>query len=516
MGSQILILRTVTFAYPSSGAFVFDNLTLQFGPGWTGIVGPNGLGKTTLLRLIAGELSPVRGHIECSGTVAYCPQRTDDPPPGWGDFMGAADPAACAWRGRLQIDPDWRDRWPTLSHGQRKRAQVAMALWRPVHVLALDEPTNHIDQPGRQLILEALGGFHGVGLMVSHDRLLLDSLCHKTLCLDPTGPVLRPGNYSTALRQSQADRQERQAERNRLKHRLAGLEREISARSHAAARADRQRSKRGLNPKDHDAKGRIDLARVSGKDGQAGRQLRQLAGRHRHLQNALAGAFVPKQPRLLLRLPSQPCPGDRVLSLPQGSLALGPGLSLAYPDLLIQPKDRIGLTGPNGTGKTRLIERIVGQLAIPPDRCVYVPQEISEEQGIRICRQVRALPKEHLGVFMTVISTLGSDPQRLLETDSPSPGELRKLLLASGVVSWPYLIVMDEPTNHLDLPSIQALETALASCECAMVLVSHDPVFLKALVRTHWAIQEAESPTGGRRQPWVLNIRPWDGYDRTA
>lgn len=508
MQAQTLRVRAVTFAYPSSSAFVFDDLTLQFGPGWTGIVGPNGLGKTTLLRLIAGELSPVRGHIECSGTVAYCPQRTDDPPASWQALMDATDPQACLWRGRLQIEPDWRDRWTTLSHGQRKRAQVAVALWRPVHVLALDEPTNHIDQPGRYLILEALGGFHGVGMMVSHDRVLLDALCHKTLCLDSTGPILRPGNYSAAMRQSQADRQERQAERNRLKHRLAGLQREMSARSHAAARADRERSKRGLNPKDHDAKGRIDLARVSGKDGQAGRQLRQLAGRHRHLQHALDAAFVPKQASLHLRLPSQPCPGDRVLSLPQGRLALGPDRSLAYPDLLIQPEDRIGLTGPNGTGKTRLIQLIVGQLTIPRGRWVYVPQEITEEQGIEICRQVRSLPNEHLGVFMTVISTLGSDPQRLLETDSPSPGELRKLLLASGVVSCPYLIVMDEPTNHLDLPSIQALETALDSCECAVVLVSHDPVFLNALVRTHWAIQEAGRSSEGSRR-LVLNIGPY-------
>jgi ATPase subunit of ABC transporter with duplicated ATPase domains len=80
--------------------------------------------------------------------------------------MEAEDPRACLWRGRLQIDPDWRDRWATLSHGQRKRAQVAVALWQPVHVLALDEPTNHIDQPGRRLILEALEAFQGIGLIL--------------------------------------------------------------------------------------------------------------------------------------------------------------------------------------------------------------------------------------------------------------------------------------------------------------------------------------------------------------
>lgn len=489
MVSQTLSLQAISFAYPSSSAFVFEDFTVQFDLGWTGIIGPNGLGKTTLLRLIASQLEPIRGRIQCSGTVAYCPQRTDDPPDAWHDFMEAQDHIACIWRGRLEIDSDWRDRWPTLSHGQRKRAQVAVALWRPSHVLALDEPTNHIDKRGRELIRQALSAFDGIGLMVSHDRVLLDALCHKTLCMEPAGPVLRPGGYSEAMRLAEVDRQERQSERKRARHKLARLNCEISARFRAASRADKQRSKRNLKRKDHDAKAKRDLARVSGKDGQAGRLLSQLSGRQHHLQEALDATFVAKLPRLQLKLPSEPCPGDRLLSLPEGALALGPNLTLSYPDLAILPRDRIGLIGDNGTGKTCLIQWIVSRLAIPPERLVYVPQEISAEQGMEIVRRVRTLPKDQLGLFMTVVGSLGSDPAALLETDSPSPGELRKLLLACGVVERPYLIVMDEPTNHLDLPSIQALETALRSCAGALVLVSHDPVFLAALVTTHWTIK---------------------------
>jgi len=499
MVSQTLSLQAVSFAYPSSSTFIFDGLTIQFDRGWTGVIGPNGLGKTTLLRLIAGELEPVQGHIQCSGAVTYCLQRTDDPPEVWRAFMEAKDRSACMWRGRLEVSSDWLDRWSTLSHGQRKRVQVAAALWKPTHILALDEPTNHIDRRGRDMILQALGTFDGIGLMVSHDRRLLDTLCHEMLCMEPAGPIVRPGGYSEAMRLAEADRGQRRSERQRAKHQLANLNREISARARAAGRADKQRSKRKLRRKDHDAKAKRDLARVSGKDGQAGRKRAQLSGRQRHLQHVLDGTFVVKEPRLQLELPSEPYPGDRLLSLPEGTLALGPTLTLSYPDLTILPQDRIGVTGDNGVGKTRLIQWIVGQLAIPPERFVYVPQEISAEQGAEIVRRVRTLPKDQLGVFMTVVGSLGSDPAALLETDCPSPGEMRKLLLACGVVKCPYLIVMDEPTNHLDLPSTEALERALSSCAGALVLVSHDPVFLESLVQTRWTIEEGEARGQERR-----------------
>lgn len=110
--------------------------------------------------MIAGELEPTQGQIECIGTVAYCPQRTDDPPAPWHDFMEATDQRACMWRGRLQIEADWCHRWTTLSHGQRKRAQIATALWQPVHVLALDEPTNHLDLPSVKALETALAKTH--------------------------------------------------------------------------------------------------------------------------------------------------------------------------------------------------------------------------------------------------------------------------------------------------------------------------------------------------------------------
>jgi ATPase subunit of ABC transporter with duplicated ATPase domains len=373
-----------------------------------------------------------------------------------------------------------------------------------VHALLLDEPTNHMDQQGKRIMLEALRGFKGIGLMVSHDRVLLDTLCYQTLCIEATGPALRPGGFSQTMDQAEADHQQRQAQRSRLKQRLGRLNREVSLRARAADQADGQRSKRKLRRKDHDAKSKRDLARISGKDGQAGRKVDQLSGRQRQLQRALGEAFVAKKPRMQLNLPSQAWPGDHVLSLPAGQLPLGPAVQLDYPELRVQAQDRIGITGNNGTGKTQLIRWLVTQLTLPQDRCVYVPQEISACRGPEIVHKVRTFNRDQLGLLMTIISSLGSDPQRLLETDSPSPGEMRKLLLASSAIKSPYLIIMDEPTNHLDLHSVEALERALNTCSCALILVSHDQLFLDALVRTQWNIEAASGKSGGLRTRLVV------------
>ena len=102
--------------------------------------------------------------------------------------------------------------------------------------------------------------------------------------------------------------------------------------------------------------------------------------------------------------------------------------------------------------------------------------------------QARRLANDQLGRLMTAISCLGSRPKRLLDSQLPSPGEVRKLLLALGIARTPHLIIMDEPTNHLDLPSIQCLEAALAQCPCGLLLVSHDERFLKDLTTSSWHI----------------------------
>jgi ATPase subunit of ABC transporter with duplicated ATPase domains len=180
-------------------------------------------------------------------------------------------------------------------------------------------------------------------------------------------------------------------------------------------------------------------------------------------------------------------PRDFLLRLPAGQLTLGDeGRQLHFPDLALGGTSRIALTGANGLGKSTLTNHLLGHLQLPEEKCVTVPQEISAEDSRALLEAVKRLPNEERGRIMTTISRLGSRPGRLLESALPSPGEVRKLLLALGIVRGPHLIVMDEPTNHMDLPSILCLEEALVDCPCAMLLVSHDEAFLAKIVDTSW------------------------------
>lgn len=165
------------------------------------------------------------------------------------------------------------------------------------------------------------------------------------------------------------------------------------------------------------------------------------------------------------------------------------------------PDDRIALTGQNGGGKSSLIRHILKILDIPRNQLTYVPQEIDQGSSKEIISRALELSGERLGKMMAVVSRLGSRPHRLLQSRQPSPGETRKLLLATGIASEPHLIIMDEPTNHMDLPSIEYLEKALEGCPCGLLLVSHDRRFLEKLTDRHWHISSREeSPDDFRLQ----------------
>ncbi|MCE5200183.1 MAG: ATP-binding cassette domain-containing protein [Armatimonadota bacterium] len=485
---MLLSLNKVSFTYDGAIDPLFDEISLSFPTGWTGIVGANGAGKTTLLRLTCGELQANTGWIHRPETAIYCSQRTDEAPCELQEFLQSLDPDACEIRGRMEIEADWYARWNTLSHGERKRAQIAVALWRDPDILALDEPTNHIDADARNLLINALGKFRGIGLLVSHDRELLDRLCSQCIFVEPPNVIMRPGNYTQSSQQAEMEDMYARDKYEQAKAAAEKLKKEYTRRREEASHADNKRSKRHLNPRDHDAAGKIDAARVSGADGKAGRLANQMAGRVQRAQSVLDDFDIKRRYETHFWLPGSKSTRDLLFTLPAGRIELGEGKYLSFPELSMTPQDRIGITGPNGSGKSTLIRHLLNHISLPEGKLIYLPQEIDMAQSRQIMEEVNSLPRERLGRVMTIVSCLGSRPARLIGSTESSPGEIRKILLALGVSNAPHLIIMDEPTNHLDLPAIKCLENALADCPCGLLLVSHDFQFLSRLTSIRWQL----------------------------
>jgi len=490
-----ITVQNISFAYETAGTPLFKSLTAHFPAGWTGIVGANGAGKTTILKLATGELKPQCGTIQITEHAIYCPQRTDDAPPLFSDLIRSTDNDAYRIKRLLQISDDYLQRWETLSHGERKRAQIAVVLWSRPEVLAVDEPTNHLDTEARDLLADALHSFQGIGLLVSHDRDLLDSLCRQCLFVEPPGAIMRPGDYTESFQQAKREEKHIRKQYDLARTETKRLRKEAGKRRDAASRAHKRLSKKGLAPRDHDIREKKNLARLTGKDAIDGKRLRQIGSRLKHAQIKQAQFKVKKTYEMGIWLEGSCSKRDTLFRLPDGSIPLGGERELIFQNLEMRPTDRIAITGPNGVGKSTLVRHIMNSLNLPEEHVTYLPQEIDLDAAKEIITRVRALPKDVLGHTMTVVSRLGSRPQRLLETEEPSPGELRKVLLAMGIAQAPHLIIMDEPTNHLDLPSIECLEDALRDCPCGLLLVSHDRHFLDNLTRITWHISQDKKTT---------------------
>jgi macrolide transport system ATP-binding/permease protein len=485
-----LNLSNIHFGYAESPREVLSGVTVTFPEGWTGVVGDNGCGKSTLARIATGELAPDQGTVSPELVSAYCEQDVSVAPEGMVEFACSWERDAVRLRAQLGIGDDWVWRFDELSCGQRKRLQVAVALWRRPDVLVCDEPTNHLDAPARSQVLEALRGFRGIGILISHDRELLDALVERCLMFGASGPVMRPGTYSQAAEQEDVARASAIAQRTQARREERRLRDESQRRAEEASRSAGMRSRRGLAAGDHDAREKIGRAIASGKDARATHAARLMRARADEAAERSAAAFVER--RYDGDVPDY---GERsrrdVLVrveegvVPFGEVPGGPGVRVSA--LYLGSADHVGIVGPNGTGKSTLVRAIMR--ALPADvPHVYVPQELAEEDRARLLDGLDALSAGERGQVLSIVAQLNSRPEAILEGGPVSPGELRKLAIAEGALLHPQLLVMDEPTNHLDLHSVEALERFLAGFVGAIVLVSHDVRAISAACDRVWEL----------------------------
>jgi ATPase subunit of ABC transporter with duplicated ATPase domains len=464
---------------------LFRDLDLQLRPGWAAVVGANGAGKTTLLRLVAGLLDPDGGAVRrtpASLGVHLCPQTVQQLDPATEAFAARGDRTAHRLRGQLLLDSSPLEHWDQLSPGEKKRWQIATALADEPGALLLDEPTNHIDGEARGLLQRALERYDGIGVMVSHDRQLMNQLATRTLRLDHGQLTPYRGGYGQACESWELEQSQQRDAHQKLRSERKKLARKIDDRRRKWQRAvDRATtSKRMKGPRDN-ASGGFKLARRRSAENAIGREIHKLHGTLGRVEEQAAKVVLERSIGRSLFVDYQPAPMPTLAALDEASLRAGQDGSgrvlLRDVRIHVRRETRLHLAGPNGSGKTSLLRRLIASSRIPDDRMLYLPQELSLAEARALLDEARRLDPATRGRTLGIMAALGVEPDALLESQQPSPGEARKLALAAGLSREVWWLVLDEPTNHLDLPSIERLEQALADYPGAIVLATHDERF---------------------------------------
>ena len=482
--------RSASFSY-TSAIDLLTSITFDLGPGWCGLVGANGSGKSTILSLISGSLAPHAGSVSVDGIVGTCPQAVDKRDPQVVDFSNAWDADAYNLRRRLDLEPDDVVRWPTLSPGERKRWQIGAVLATPPDILLLDEPTNHLDEDGHLILASELRRFTGIGIIVSHDRTFLDRMTTKTLRLDSSSLAVWNSPYSEAKQEWEAVQANVAAKYARAKQERKKADRRL-ADQRRAAETERARTKRQFRlsgPKDHDAHSAAATGKAAKGDAAMSKAISVAKARADRLSEAEGRFKYTPVPGGDLFFHYQPARRERLLSY-SGPIAAGDRVIADEVDVLLGRTDRIRLAGRNGAGKTSLIRHLIHEPDIPPDRILYLPQETDASAAADLIARLAALPADIRGRVLQIVAALGADPSRILASESLSAGEARKLAMAFGMGANAWCLVLDEPTNHLDLPSIERLECALGGYPGAVLMVTHDEHLAAAVTNQEWSMEE--------------------------
>ncbi|MFT9009587.1 MAG: ATP-binding cassette domain-containing protein [Bifidobacterium sp.] len=543
---SVLSLNHISFAYPDSPEAVFSDVSVTFPLGWTAVVGDNGIGKTTLMRIAIGQTTASEGTVVPDPKRAicgYCPQRSDSAPANLDDFANDWSAETVGIRRALNIEDDWPWRFDTLSGGERKRLQLACALAIRPDILIFDEPSNHVDSRTRTAIAAAMRAFGGIGILVSHDVDLIDATVSQCVFLqrqhvggvNRTIAVTRNGNYTQAQRQLSSESVRSHQDLTQARGEIQRLKREQTQRNQHPQHIEKMKDGRHINRKDHDALNAHKFAKSSGMDLKASLLTVNMASRVKQAELA-ASAIVtaskrydgdiwfdsePSHRRELVRveaglIPFDPTVGRHVGGDCDSQLLESSVPGVIVPTLSIGPLDHIGISGDNGTGKTSLFRYIESLLdsSIDADTGLLAPQTQALEQGRSQERKLRVLVieqevrksqiaatfdtvdelgKEEYSQLFSSLAQLNADPERILGERSPSAGEARKLQLCLGALRHPHLIMMDEPTNHLDLHSTESLARVLKAFVGAVVVISHNEHFLRQITGIRWQT-ERKSP----------------------
>ena len=482
----LISLQEVSLGF--GGPLLLEGINLQIERGeWVGLLGRNGMGKSTLLRLVNGDLVPEHGVVarQQNVRVAYLPQEVPQGLTGnvtaivSAGLEGSAGTGTldAAWQRQLQVEQviarmslDPQARFESLSAGLKRRVLLARGLVRNPDLLLLDEPTNHLDIQSIDWLETFLKRWGGTLLFVTHDRVFLEKLTTRIIELDRGRLFDWNCDYATFIQRKEA---------------LLAAEQEQNVLFDKKLAQEEQWIRQGIEARRTRNEGRV----------RALLRLRKIRRERR------------EQPgKVRMQIQAERRSGRLVIEAEGVGFSFGNRSIVKGFSTIIQRGDKVGIIGPNGSGKTTLLRLLMGELQ---------PQQGEVRHGANVeigyFDQLRSQLDESKSVLDNVgegrdTITINGRPRNLIgyledflftreRVHAPisalSGGERNRLLLARLLAHPANLLVLDEPTNDLDIETLEILEDLLLDYTGTLLLVSHDRAFLNNLVTSTMVLDGA-------------------------
>lgn len=521
MSQSQIFINQMSFNLPT-GIALFNELTLTFSKHKTGLVGRNGVGKSTLIKLILGELYSNSGSIQVGGKLAYVPQSLlVSPEISVAGLLGYEEKINALYRitqGSIDdgdfaiLNEDWnveervkqqliifglhafsyRRQLHTLSGGEITRLLLAKAFLSDADFLLLDEPTNHLDGAARQQLYNAIQQWDGGLIVVSHDRALLN-LMEEIVELTTLGASCYGGNYDAYAEQKAIEKSAKEQQLHDAKKLMQKTKNTVQ--SSREKHEQKQSYGRELR-----RSGSIDKMGANSKKGRSERTQSKLLIKEERLINQAetqlksAKEKIEINEEIYVDLPETFVPNGKVILDIEHlnfSYSNTSDVIIQNFDLKMQGPDRIALVGNNGSGKTTLIKLILQELQ-PQDGKIYIGTSYVSylDQNTSLLNSDFSILENFLllnpdakenDAYRCLAQFLFRNTSAHKLVKNLSGGEKLRALLACVLMSKqpPQLLILDEPTNHLDLHSISSIESALKNYQGAMIVISHDQRFLE-------------------------------------